>query len=100
MNELQNAQHLTNGPSVKLPNDDQMRATINGTLDLQPSLTQKVSTTHVLPNITNSYLLSRGQLYDDGCMALLHKDFLQVYKNNHVVLAGLHNKLDGLWDVQ
>eukprot|EP00957_Ditylum_brightwellii_P211412 15366140-Ditylum_brightwellii.AAC.4 len=76
-----------------------MRATINGTLTLHPTLAHEAITAHVLPNITNSLLMLIGHLCNNGCMALLHKDFLHIYKNNKVVLAGICNRLDGLWDI-
>ena len=53
----------------------------------------------ILPKLTNTSLLSIGQLCDDNCIALFRKHDLHVFKNNRLVLKGLRNYLDGLWDV-
>eukprot|EP00957_Ditylum_brightwellii_P202150 15328823-Ditylum_brightwellii.AAC.2 len=88
---LRNIQHLTHGPHVKLPNNEQLRARINGTLDLHSDLSSKVSLAHVLPKLTNSSLPSLGQLCNNNYISLLHKDFLKVLKNNKVVVSGICN---------
>jgi hypothetical protein len=49
--------------------------------------------------MTNSSLISLGQLCDDDCIAVLDKRRLQVYKNNECVLKGNRNPTDGLWDI-
>ena len=43
--------------------------------------------------------MSIGLLYDDDCVALFGKRDLYVFKNNALVLKGLRNTVDGLWDV-
>ena len=53
----------------------------------------------MIPHITNTSLLSIGQLCNDDCIALFHKKFLHIYKNNKLILRGNRNQLDGLWDI-
>ena len=53
----------------------------------------------MLPKLTNSSLLSIGQLRDDNCAAFFRKHDLHVFKNNKLVLNGVRNYFDGLWDV-
>ena len=43
--------------------------------------------------------MSIGQLCDDNCAAVFRKHDLHVFKNNKLVLKGLRNYCDGLWDV-
>ena len=45
-------------------------------------------------------LLSLGQLCDDGCMAVLNKQNIAIYKNNIKILQGHRNLVDGLWDIK
>ena len=40
-----------------------------------------------------------GQLCDDGCIAVLDKKAINVYKDKKKVLTGHRNLSDGLWDV-
>jgi hypothetical protein len=49
--------------------------------------------------MTNSSLISIGQLCDDDCVAILDKRRLQVFKNSKCILMGPRNKTDGLWDI-
>ena len=55
---------------------------------------------YVFPCITNSSLISIGKLCDDGCIAVFDWKNLKVYKNNELVVEGLQNFKDGLWDVK
>ena len=36
---------------------------------------------------------------DDGCVITLDKDHAKVYKNNTLLLQGMRNPRDGLWDM-
>ena len=62
-------------------------------------LTSRAKKFQILPKLTNTSLLSIGQLCDDDCVALFRKRDLYVFKNNAFVLKGLRNTVDGLWDV-
>ena len=53
----------------------------------------------VLPDLKSSSLISLGQLCDDNCKVLLDKKKLQVFKENDVILEGIRNPKDGLWDI-
>ena len=70
-----------------------------GILPLHQSLTNRAKQVQVLPKLTNSSLLSIGQLCDDNCAALFRKHDLHVFKYNKLVLKGVRNYCDGLWDV-
>ena len=41
-----------------------------------------------------------GKLCDDDCTAIFTKEKMEVIKNKKLVLEGLRNKYDGLWDVE
>ena len=88
----------TIGPTVFLPNNQSITSTETGNLPI-PSLSTTSTTTHVLPGLQNSSLLSLGQLCDDGCIVHLTKSTIHVFKNETLVLSGLRNPTDGLWDV-
>ena len=53
----------------------------------------------ILPNLKSSSLLSMGQICDNGCKVVLAQHDLAVVKNNHIILRGKRNKIDGLWDI-
>ena len=86
------------GPTVYLPNNDNITSTAHGHLPL-PELSSASTKTHILPDLQNSSLLSLGQLCDDNCIIHLTKQHLHVFKNNELILTGFRNKNDGLWDV-
>ena len=81
-----------------LPNDDVIQATSTGQLQLHPDLSSHAQKAHLLPNLGTS-LLSLGQLADNGCVILLDKSQLDVFKNFKLLLKGTRNLRDGLWDI-
>jgi hypothetical protein len=82
-----------------LPNNATVHASQAGLLPLHPSLSDKAATAHVLDGITNSSLISLGQLCDDNCIAVFTKHNMHVYKDKLCVLTGTRNQRDGLWDI-
>jgi hypothetical protein len=87
------------GPTVMFPDSTNMQATHSGQLPLHSSPSATAKTAHILDGMTNSLLISIGQLCDDDCVAALGKRKLQVFKRNACVLSGTRNKIDGLWDI-
>jgi hypothetical protein len=64
-----------------------------------PTYPRHAQKAHILAGITNSSLISIGQLCDDNCIAVLDKHKIQVYKRNTCILTGTRNTADGLWDI-
>ena len=56
-------------------------------------------TRNVLSGLTNSLLLSIGQLCDDDYLAVFSKYKLRIYKQGRLILTGTQNWTDGLWNV-
>ena len=83
---------------VMLPDNSVLNSTHSGTFSI-PQLSSTATTAHILPALSDTSLLSLGQLADDGCLILLNKHFLKVFKNFDLILQGFRNKKDGLWDV-
>ena len=82
-----------------LPDSTHVQATHSGLLPLHHSFSKTAKTAHVLDGMTNSSLISIGQLCNDDCVAILDKRRLQVFKNNKCILMGPRNKTDSLWDI-
>jgi hypothetical protein len=53
----------------------------------------------ILPNLKSSSLISLGQLCDDDCHIILNKENLTAIKNDKIILKGVRNPTDGLWDI-
>jgi hypothetical protein len=87
------------GPTVMLPDSTNIQATHTGLLPLNSSLSTTAQIAHILDGMTNSSLISIGQLCDDDCVAVLDKRKLQIFKRNACMLSGTRNKIDGLWDI-
>ena len=95
---LKNIQQ-TMDTTVVLPNKKKLTANKAGNLPLALALQDRATMAHVLPGMTNTSLLSISQLCDDDCLAIFDKWKLNVYKHKKLVLQGIRNKWDGLWDV-
>ena len=87
------------GPTVALPDNTTLHATKAGTLPITgvSTLAKKV---HIIPKLSSSSLISMGQLCDDDCDVHLRKEDMDVKKDNKVIIRGLRNKFDGLWDIE
>ena len=88
------------GPTVVLPDRNLLKATSEGILNLLPKLTNTAKKDHVFDIISNSSLISIGQLCDDDCVAVLQKRKINIYKNKKCIINGKRNFEDGLWDVE
>ena len=70
---------------------------MQGSLPIETS--QEANTAILLPQLTNSSLLSIGQLCDDDCVAIFNKHAVSIYRNAKIILSGKRNTTDGLWDI-
>ena len=52
-----------------------------------------------MPNLQSASLISTGQLCDDGYDVLFNTNALVVTKNKIVVMRGIRNGRDNLWDI-
>ena len=96
---LQQRRSIANGPQVQIPNGANMRTIESGLLPLHTILSDKARTGNVIDGLNNASLLSIGQLCDDNCIAVFDKRCLHIFKNGILVIWGLRNWTDGLWDV-
>ena len=96
---LHNRKKLLYGPQVNLPDGKTLQALESGTMPLHNLLSLAAKEAKVLTGLSNSSLISIGQLCDDGCVAVFDKTKLRIYKNGQLVLTGTRNWTDGLWDI-
>ena len=87
------------GPLIQLPDNGMIVADRKGILPLLDELSDAAKTEMILPNLCSASLISMGQLCDDGCNVLFNKHVLVVMKNKRVVLRGIRNRRDNLWDI-
>ena len=85
---------------VQLPDSTNIRVIHQGMLPLPNVLSDAAKTVQVLPNLSNSSLLSIGQLCDNNCWGLFNKKDLLFFKKKKLILCGKRNFMDGLWDVR
>jgi len=97
---LTNMTDVTAIRKVVLPNNDTIAVTKQGILPINPSISPARRQASVLPGLANTSLLSLGQLCDDNCTIALTKCDMKVYKKNSMIMSGLRNHKDGLWDVK
>ena len=77
---------INNHIQVSLPDNTTLVSTHTGSLPIK-NLSPTATTAHVLPTLSTS-LLSLGQLANDGCIILLDKTYLKVFKNFQQILQG------------
>ena len=87
------------GPSVLLPNNELISSTEKGQIPLSALLSKAAKTASILPKLESSSLISLGQICGDGCAILLDKQRLTAFKDNQIVLQGIRNPHDKLWDI-
>ena len=94
-----NFKQIINGPQILQPDRSILKIQKQCTLPINEKLSDEAQAAYVVPGLKNASLLSIGKLCDDNCLALFTKKNLFVFKNNNLILQGLRNKCDGLWDV-
>ena len=87
------------GPSVVLPNNEVISSTQKGQIPLTSLLSKQARTASILPKLESSSLISLGQICDDGCTILLDDKRLTAFKADEIVLQGIRNPHDKLWDI-
>ena len=87
-----------NPTTVLLPTQETMCSTHDAELPIW-ELSKSARSAKIFPDLTSASLLSIWQLCDDNCTAIFSKEKLQVIKNDRVILQGIRNDSDGLWDV-
>ena len=87
------------GPKVRLPDNSIITTNTEGHLPLK-NLPHSATHAHIFPDIKSASLLSIGQLCDSNCTAIFTKNDLTILnEEQHPVLNGVRNTVDGLWDV-
>ena len=84
---------------VTLPNAKAISSTTQGELSLHHTISKQGRNAIILLQLQSSSLISLGQLCDDNCKVHLDKEEMNACKNGKVVLKGIRNKHDGLWDM-
>ena len=95
---LKNVTKIKNGAKVHLPNNAVLESMMKGTLPF-PGLSNKATEVQILPTLTNTSLLSVGQLYNNNCTAIFTPTEMIIIKGGQIILRGQRNFTDGLWDV-
>ena len=94
-----NIQLLRNGPTILQPDETTLQVTKTCQIPMNKKISTTAKSAYIVPGLKNASLLSIGKLCDDNCVALFIKQNLFVFKNNDLLLQGIRNKFDGLWDV-
>ena len=68
-------------------------------MTLHRCLSQEAQTGYIVPNLKNTTLISAGQSCNDNCIVTFDKKKAYVHKHDNLVLTGIRNEKDGLWDI-
>ena len=69
------------------------------TIPLPSILSSAATITTIVPDLNISYMLSLGQLCDNGCYLLLKKQNMYAMKDKEVLIEGYKNYRYGLWGI-
>jgi hypothetical protein len=95
MNKVKSRTPLT----VRLPNGATMKSSHTAELDI-PELNAAASKSHVLPGMANHYLLSVGQLCDEGYIVTFKRAAVTIYDpENSQILSGARDSNIDLWRI-
>jgi hypothetical protein len=65
-----------------------------------PELNAYGSKAHVFPGMAHHYLLSVGQLYDEGCIVTFQRDTVTICNSDNTkLLSGPRDVTTGLWRI-
>ena len=95
---LTNVGRTDSSINVHLPNNAVLKSNISGYIPIR-QLSASAKQAYVLPTLTNTSLLSIGQLCNDNCIATFTKEKMFIIKQGQLILTGMRNYTDGLWDV-
>ena len=84
---------------VTLPNLSTIQASAKGHIPLHPLLSKQATKAHIFKGLTNTSLISVGQLCDDECTAIFDKTTMRIVKEGMTIIEGKRNITDGLWDI-
>ena len=96
---LDDVEPVLNGPRVNLPNSQIIQANLRGKVPQLKRLGNDASEAHVFEHLKNALLVSIGQLCDQDCIAVFDKQKLHIFRHGELVLDGVRNHVDGLWDI-
>ena len=96
---LQNQTPVNNNLRINLPDGNTITATHKGMIPINKHLPIEAQLAYILPHLTNESLLSVGQFCDYDCNVLFRKRACYIAWNNQIILQGLWNCFDGLWDI-
>ena len=52
-----------------------------------------------MPKLQSSSYMSLGQLCNDNCKIILNKKDMKIYKEKKLIMKGIRNKSDSLWNM-
>ena len=80
---------MLHGSEAILPISERIKASAHGDLELNLHVKFKGL---IYPQLHSESLLSIRQLFNNGCIAILHKTFMNLVKDDKLVLPGIRNK--------
>ena len=72
---------------------------VRATLQLSSKLSSRSQSDHVFNDTKPVSLISMGKLCDDDCVAIFTKLNMKILKHNRVIITGLWDRTNGLWDI-
>ena len=89
----------TSGLTVQVANSNIINPDLRDTLKMSNKLSPKAQSAHIFNYTTTGSLISMRQLCDDDCIAIFTKFDVMFFKHNQVIITGLRDRTNGLWNI-
>ena len=91
--------HTTSGPTYQVAIGNITKPAFSATLQLSSKLSSRAQSAHVFNNITTGSLIFMRKLCNGDCVAIFIKFYLKILKNNQVIINGLRDQINSLWNI-
>ena len=86
-------------PKVQVVNRNIIKPALGAPLQLLNKLSSKAQSAHIFNDITTGSFISMWQLFDDNFIAIFTKFDVNILKHNQVIITGLRDRTNGLWNI-
>ena len=76
-----------------------MTKTHTGNVPLFPTLSQQAQQGNILNSLSTESLISISQLCNNDCIAIFTKYYIQIIKDNNIIITGTINDQNDLWNI-
>ena len=94
-----NITKTNSGPTISAANGTDMPTNHTGTVPISPSLSQQAQQRNIMKSLSTRSLIYIAQLCDDDCIAIFTKNYVQILRDDKIIITGTRYDQNGLWNI-